>query len=202
VHLPVKLLETAARHGTGIFINTDTDLDRDLNDYTRSKHRFFEKLEPYSGQFKLINMKIDHLYGPKDDDTRFVPFIIHRFLRNEAVIELTRGEQQRDFIYVTDLVAAYLRVLESLEELSGGLTLFEAGSGTTVTVKDLVLTIQQLTGNTKTKLLFGALPYREHELMQSNIDISALVDLGWHPAFPLEEGLKRTIDEFTNRRDN
>ena len=45
----------------------------------------------------------------------------------------------------------------------------------------------------ETVLNFGALEYRENEVMYSKADISSLIKLGWNPMFNLEEGLKEYI---------
>ncbi len=46
-----------------------------------------------------------------------------------------------------------------------------------------------------TRLNFGMLPYRENEIMESHVDISMLLKLGWQPQISLVEGLKYTIDQ-------
>lgn len=45
-----------------------------------------------------------------------------------------------------------------------------------------------------TELKFGALPYREGEIMESAADIGALERLGWRPNFSLEQGLAHAIE--------
>jgi nucleoside-diphosphate-sugar epimerase len=45
-----------------------------------------------------------------------------------------------------------------------------------------------------TELKFGALPYREGEIMESAADIGALERLGWRPSFSLEQGLAHAIE--------
>ena len=44
-----------------------------------------------------------------------------------------------------------------------------------------------------TPLNFGALPYRDCEMMGVDVDNAALLELGWQPAFDLNAGLKKTI---------
>jgi len=200
VILPVRLLEAGARHGTDTFINTDTFLHRNLNPYSLSKSHFVDWLEVYSERFRVINVGLDHLYGPKDDEKRFVSFVIRKFLDNAESVELTSGEQERDFIYISDLAEAYIRVVEAAEEMPGGLVRFEVGTGSAIPVKDLVLKIKELIGNTVTEPLFGALPHRKNETMKSRADTTAIEALGWRPRIALEEGLKRTIEELRSRK--
>jgi nucleoside-diphosphate-sugar epimerase len=76
-----------------------------------------EWLQKAAGKVQVINMKPEHMYGPKDDVKRFVPWVINQLEKNEKQINLTSGIQERDFVYVTDVVSAYIRVLEHRNSL-------------------------------------------------------------------------------------
>ena len=49
------------------------------------------------------------MYGPNDDENKFVLFLIKKILKNES-IQLTKCEQKRDFIYMNDLVEYFIAV--------------------------------------------------------------------------------------------
>jgi nucleoside-diphosphate-sugar epimerase len=66
------------------------------------------------------------------------------------------------------------------------------GTGQAVRIRDFVKLAHRLS-QSRTELKFGALPYREGEIMESAADIGALERLGWRPAFTLEQGLLNTI---------
>ena len=53
-------------------------------------------------------MKFDHFYGPGDSSFKFPIMIINQCLKNEKKIKLTKGIQLRDFIYIDDLIRAYM----------------------------------------------------------------------------------------------
>jgi nucleoside-diphosphate-sugar epimerase len=76
-----------------------------------------------------------------------------------------------------------------------GVTCFEVGSGTARSVKDFVATAHQIIGS-KSNLLFGALPYRENEIMCSKANLEALTGLGWRNKVSLEEGLKNVVSSM------
>ena len=107
-------------------------------------------------------------------------------------LDLTRGEQVRDFIYIDDVVSALLLTVQNSASAPRAFYEFGLGSGVGVRVRDLVETIHQLTGSSST-LNFGALPYRANEIMLSVADTRYLHDLGWSPQVALAEGLARTI---------
>ncbi len=194
LNFPLKLLETALSFNTDTFFNTDTILYKYLNYYSLSKKQFVEWLKIVSKDIKVFNLKLEHIYGEKDDLTKFIPWIIVNLLQKKEEILLTKGEQKRDFIYIEDVVDAYLEVLKKVNDIHNGYYEYEIGTGNSVTIRYIVELIKTLTGNTITKLNFGALEYREGEIMESKADISKMIkDFNWKPKYTLEEGLLRTI---------
>ena len=69
-----------------------------------------------------------------------------------------------------------------------------------ISIKDFVNLVKKLCNNTNSKLNFGALPYRDNEVMSTNVDTSFLKSLGWKTQYTLEEGLKEAVNvERTNK---
>jgi nucleoside-diphosphate-sugar epimerase len=196
VEFPARLLEVASSFGVPNFINTDTCLDKFLNGYSLSKKQFTDwgRLLAGQRQFRFLNLVLEHFYGPGEDGSRFVSFVIGRCLQGGSEIDLTAGEQTRDFIYVDDVVRAYLTLLAEVERVEARFVEFELGSGKAVSIRHLVETIQRLT-ESDARLNFGALPYRKGEQMHSCADIRALRQLGWSPRVSLLDGLEKTIAE-------
>ena len=191
--LPLKLLHAAAAGGVGCFVSTDTILDKGIDNYTLSKGQFGEWLARYSNRLTAVNVALEHFYGPGDDPSKFVTYVLRELLGGSERIALTRGEQRRDFIYIDDVVAAFLAILDALPGLDRGLHRYEVGAGATVSIRAFVELARDLAGAHKTFLDFGALPYRPHEVMESHVALAALEALGWRAQVPLEEGLRRTI---------
>jgi nucleoside-diphosphate-sugar epimerase len=199
VLFPLRLLGWAATHGVRAFLNADTALPPVTSDYALSKAQFRQWLERDSAPPVRVNAAIEHFYGPHDDPSRFVSHVIQRLLAQAPRLELTAGEQERDFIHVDDVVTALARMLDWSAQAPAGLHRFEVGTGQTISIRGLVERIRDLTGNQATRLAFGALPYRPGEVMKSHADIGALTGLGWRPIIPLEEGLRRTIEAERSR---
>lgn len=190
--LPLKLLQLGHEHGVGMFVNTDTILDKRISHYALSKSQFKDWLKTYSRDMVCVNMALEHFYGPNDDDSKFVTHIIKKILNNADAIDLTPGEQCRDFIYIEDVVKAFVTVLEA-NPTEAGFYGYEVGTNINTSIRVFVETVKRLAGNTRTRLRFGAIPYREHEIMQSLVDTSAIRQLGWNAATLLEDGLRKTI---------
>lgn len=191
--LPLRLLELGMRNNVLAFLNTDTMLDKRVSDYTLSKRQFREWLQSLASDIKGLNMILEHFYGPGDDATKFVTAIVRSLVRGEPEIQLTKGEQRRDFIFIDDVADAFMRVLENVQTLPTGYSEYEVGSGRSISIRDMVETAMDLTGNTVTHLNFGAIPYRAKEPMDVSVNTSSLAKLGWTSKWSLAEGLKETI---------
>lgn len=189
----IKLLETAIRFNTDTFFNTDTLLQKYLNAYSLSKKHFVDCLKINSDKIQVINLKLEHMYGKNDSNTKFVSWIIEQLKNNVSEIKLTKGIQKRDFVYVSDVVSAYLLLLQKREELED-YSEFDVGSGEQVSVHDFVeslyVSYKEIHQNVSTKLLFGAVPYREGELMEVRENIEPLEKLGWNPSINYKDGIR------------
>lgn len=74
----------------------------------------------------------------------------------------------------------------------------DLGTGNAPTVRSFVEKVHALM-NSRTKLQFGTIPYRANESMLYLADTSRLQNLGWQPAFSLEQGIQKTIElEFNS----
>ena len=197
---PLRLLELAVKYNVSVFVNTGTLLPREINDYSLSKLQFVEWLKKYSGNIQCVNFKPEHMYGLNDDNTKFVYWLLGKMICSEEKIDLTKGDQMRDFIHVTDVVAAYMMILDNLDSLPQ-FAEFDVCSGELVSVKDFVLTLQKLvkevTGvDIKNRLHFGAISYRQDEVMEPKLSNAELKSLGWKPEMTLSNGLRQLVGGF------
>jgi len=192
--LPLKLLELGKKYHVKSFINTDTILDKRINYYSLSKKQFKDWLFVYKQDYTCINVALEHFYGSDDDATKFVTYIVHNLLKNVDKIDLTKGEQKRDFIYIDDVVNAFVKIINSLDNFSQDFYEFEVGTNHPLSIKEFVELAKQLSGNKHTLLNFGALPYRENEVMNYNVNTSEISKLGWKCNSTVEEGLKEMIE--------
>jgi nucleoside-diphosphate-sugar epimerase len=199
VKFPLHLLETALSFNTNIFINTDTCLPKNLNFYSFSKRQFTEWGEKIAElkKIRFVNVELQQMFGPGDDDSKFFTCVIQQCLNNKDALPMTLGQQQRDFIYIDDVVSAYLLMLEKASQQAQHFQNYELGSGQTISIRQYVETVKKLT-KADTKLDFGALPYRPHEMMFARAEISQLNALGWKPEYSLENGLEKTISWYSS----
>lgn len=197
---PLKLLEAATFYNTDTFFNTDTILYKHLNSYALSKKQFMEWGKQFAnlGKIRFVNIKLEHMYGPGDDNSKFTTHVIKSCLRNVPELKLTAGEQKRDFIYIDDVVSAYSLLLHTAHEQPSLFQDYGLGSGKATSIREFVETVHRLT-QSKTVLKFGALAYREHEIMESKANIEPLKALGWDSKVSLGEGIQAVIREEGRR---
>lgn len=144
-----------------------------------------------------VELRLFMPYGPWEHPNRLIPQVILSALEGRDV-PMTAGTQQRDLIYMDDVIEALL--LAATRPVPAG-AVFNIGSGSAITVRQLVEQLLRLMGN-PVKALVGAVPMRPDEIMEMSADITAARrQLGWAPRISLEEGLRRAIAWFTEHRD-
>lgn len=193
VLFPIRLLDLAIETGVKYFINTSSSLPKEVNDYALSKAQFQEWIVQKKNQIHGVNLVLEYFYGPGDDDWKFISMVVKKLKENVPSIDFTNGLQKRDFIYISDVVAAYSLILNKIGDLENGISI-PVGSGNALSLKSIVELCQELIGNTSTKLNFGALPDRLGEIPTSQADMTILENLGWKLHFDMNSGIKKIID--------
>jgi CDP-paratose synthetase len=194
----INLMELGIKFKVQTFINTGSLLPRNINSYSLSKAQLTDWLKINSSKIQVINLKIEHMYGPKDDNKKFLPWLINEMQNGTENINLTSGIQKRDFIYVDDVVAAYNLIINNCEKL-GNWNEFDIGTNSFVNVKDFVIQIAKELENSHNikiiqRLKFGVINYREGDIMIPQLNNSKLLNLGWVPKTSLKEGIKKLLN--------
>jgi UDP-glucose 4-epimerase len=131
-------------------------------------------------------------YGPGQDTSMFLPSLITALIKNNP-FPMTRGEQTRDYIYVTDLLDALIQA--ALAEPHQG-SIFNVGSGKPVTVAEVAAIVSGILGN-KDLIKLGAREYRPGEIMEYAVDnTKARETFGWSPKVDFRDGLLRTVNYY------
>lgn len=137
-------------------------------------------------------MRLESLYGPGDDSTKFITQLLHALLSDAPSFPMTMGKQSRDYLYVDDAVEAARTLLTAIDSRASGWLHVGVGYGETMSVREFAERLRLAVG-ARTVLRFGALPMRQGELMETRADIAVLQDLGWRPQVPLDEGIARLV---------
>ncbi len=200
--LPIKLYHAVTRRG-GCFMTMDSFYSKNgrlyppaLN-YCLSKRQLSEWLQHGNG--KVVNFRLEHLYGPHDRPAKFIPSVILAMLRGEKRLALTDGIQQRDFIYVDDAAGAIMAVLANLSRIDNGYNEFQVGTGRATEIRRVLYILKEIIGDRGVHLDFGALPMSPDEIPGSFANNRSLIALGWRPQVDLTTGLSRTVDFYRRR---
>jgi len=199
--LSVRLVELAIINEVELFINTDTFSSKFpesiyLKNYISSKI-FFKNYLSSIKNIKVANMQLEHVYGENDSEGKFFNYLLKKLMNGNEVIELTEGSQKRDFIYVKDVVSAYISVLKSKNDFQ--FMEFEVGTGNSIRVRDFVTELHK-NFKSNSKLIFGAIPTRSDEIEDSRADISSLREIGWKSKYSLEQSFEIIQTFMINKR--
>ncbi len=129
------------------------------------------------------------VYGPGQPEAAFIPAAL-RAARHGDDFPMTGGEQQRDFIFVDDIVTGLLALAQA-DGIEG--RAFDLGTGQLHTLREVAERIWQLSG-ARGRLRVGALPYRPGEVTAIPADPERARRLtGWQAQVTLDAGLRRLV---------
>lgn len=202
VILPVKLIEIGIKYNVKSFLNTDSYFNKEnsrysnLLNYSLSKRSLLTWLMQLSSSIQIMNVSLEHIYGPNDSKTKFVEMLFRKIaIEKVGRVNLTHGHQKRDFIYVGDVVEAYIALIRYSSEHSFSYRNFEIGTGECIEVRELAEKIKLLS-HSSTILGFGDIPYRSDEIMQSKADLKQATELNWRSSTSLDDGVKKILEAY------
>lgn len=148
-------------------------------------------------QLPVAVTRCGNLFGAGDlNFNRLIPGTIKSVLEGEAPIIRSDGLFVRDYFYVADAVDAYLRLAEALPSDTFNGQDFNFGTETPMSVIDLVSKI--LTVMDREDLEPVILNEASHEIREQYLDCAkARTMLNWKPERTFEQGLRETIDWYT-----
>jgi UDP-glucuronate decarboxylase len=140
--------------------------------------------------------RIFNTYGPRMHvaDGRVVSNFIVQALQGQPITLYGDGQQTRSFCYVDDLVDGLVRLMDSADGVTGPVNL---GNPKEFSMAELATLVVAATGS-RSETIHSPLPADDPRQRQPDISRAREL-LGWQPAIALEEGIKRTIDDFKTR---
>ncbi len=155
-------------------------------------------------------LRFFNIYGPRQDPSSPYSGVISQFisraLRGQSLSIYGDGRQTRDFVYVSDVVEAYLAAAglrrfppadapRGLTAPPGG-RIFNVGTGSATSILDLAHTLNDLSGN-REPVLFQR--ERPGDIRHSLASVDAFRNAtGWKPEVSLQEGLRSILEWYSN----
>ena len=164
-----------------------------LSPYGVAKKSVIDYLAAYRELHALeyCALALANVYGPRQDphgEAGVVAIFAEKLVRDSPVTVFGDGSQTRDFVYVDDVVDAFVRAATR-----GGGLVCNVGTGRETSVNELLATMAEQAGVVATPVLA---PPRSGELLRSSLDIErAAIQLGWRPWTELPEGTRAVLDE-------
>ncbi|MFA5392867.1 MAG: GDP-mannose 4,6-dehydratase [Candidatus Ratteibacteria bacterium] len=144
----------------------------------------------------IVTIRPFSVYGPYEEPTRFIPTLMKALYYNEKM-RLVSPEISRDYIYVDDVVNAYLRI-DRLKNFAG--EVFNIGTGVQSSINNAIEVAATVTGKTA-DFKWGEMKLRAWDTTKWVADISkARRLLGWSPEIDLKKGLSLTWKWFKTNR--
>lgn len=154
-----------------------------------------------------------NLYGMNDnfhpENSHVIPALIRRFheakLANaEEVIAWGTGKAMREFLYVDEMAAASIYVMDLNAEIyqqhtQPMLSHINVGTGVDCTIRELVETVAKVVGY-QGRIVFDA--SKPDGAPRKLMDVSRLKHLGWQAQVSLEQGLLQTYQWFLQNQHN
>ncbi|MGL6107480.1 NAD-dependent epimerase/dehydratase family protein [Romboutsia sp.] len=148
-------------------------------------------------KMQLCTVRLLSPYGYFDASSRLIPTVIRGCLENKDIY-LGSKTSKRDFIFIEDVVEAYLKISNSNDKFG---EVYNLGSGVEYTVETIVNKIMFLT-NSKSNLHWGDNLGRQYEPKYWFADISKIKsDLSWSPKVDIDSGLRKTIEWFEKNKN-
>ena len=157
---------------------------------------FFDYHRQHKLRIKVA--RIFNTYGPRmlPNDGRVVSNFIVQALKGEPITIYGKGDQTRSFCFVSDLVEAFVRLMDTGDDITGPMNLGNPVESTILELAEKVIALAK----SKSTIVHKPLP--QDDPVRRRPDISfAKSALKWEPKVPLEEGLLQTIAYFKSALD-
>lgn len=210
----LNVIYTAHSSDTKLLINTGTcfeygskvtPFDEDeklspLNPYGVSKMTgtFLAQMLSKTIRLPIVTLRPFTVYGPYEDERRFISTITKQCLSGKN-LTLTKETIIRDYVFIDDVVDAYMCTAERGEDLSGEAINIATGIGNDL--ESVARKIISLTRTKDIKIDKGAFPSRPGEvpiLIGSPKKAQKL--LNWKAKYTLLQGLKKTINWIQSQK--
>jgi nucleoside-diphosphate-sugar epimerase len=193
----IALASSAAVYGDIEERVDESIVPRPLSPYAGSKLAMEQASQLFANISNLpaVSLRCFNVYGPRQSpDSPYaavIPIFIREMLEGRPATIHGDGEQTRDFVFVEDVVKAFILATEMEENLGD---VFNIGGGTSISILDLAYTLQQIIPDSLEPIYASP---RLGDIRFSEADITrAESALGFRPTIDLKDGLESTVEWF------
>jgi len=205
----VSLMELAAQHKVENFVYASSSsvyggskneqfaesdiVDEPVSQYAATKKACELFAATYNSLYGLncTGLRFFTVYGPRGRPD-MAPFkFMHRILNGISIDQYGDGTSERDYTYISDIVDGILLAIDKPQ----GNVVFNLGRGTPCRLTKFISTIEDICGR---KAIINMMPMQPGDVPRTCSDTSkAERVLGYEPSVSLEEGLRATMDWYS-----
>ena len=141
--------------------------------------------------FPSMVVRPGNLFGKYQHKSKFIPYVVSQ-LKNNLTINVTPCEQKRDFIYASDFSWCIAQLLKNYNNSIGQIV--NVASGESISLK-AIIEFCKLEINSSSEVNYGALPYRENEVMDLKCSEDKLVSI---IGKPIKFNINNRLKEYIN----
>lgn len=141
--------------------------------------------------FPVMAVRPGNVFGPMQAKSKFIPYVVDR-LKLGKTLKVTPCEQKRDTIYVDDFCWCIAQLLNHSEKCKGEIV--NVSSGESIALKRIIEVAKNYLKSTS-DVLYGALPYRENEVMDLRCSVDKLSSI---IEKPIHFDLEKRLIEYIN----
>ena len=210
----INLVEACLQAGFETFINTgssseygfknaapaETDWLEPNSHYavTKASASLFCRYTAQSRKVRLYTLRLYSTYGPYEEPKRLMPTIIRLGLKGKLP-PLVNPDTARDYVYIDDVVDAYLlAAATSAQELGA---VYNIGSGVQTSLREVVQVARRIMGIVE-EPDWGTMAQRiwDTSIWVAN-NQKAQNELLWHPQFTFQEGFRKMVQWYSNHTE-
>ncbi|MCK4520284.1 NAD-dependent epimerase/dehydratase family protein [Candidatus Parcubacteria bacterium] len=179
IYESAKILPTSEdypAHPSSLYGRANLILERLLEEYYKSH------------KLNFIILRLSNVYGPRQWESGAIPSFINRIKKDKSPIIYSHGQTTRDFIFIEDVIRAFLISAKSKE-----IGIFNVGSSQEITLNEVIQKISKILGKNIEPKYYP----KKNEITRSFLNYAKIKkQLKWKPCIDFDEGLKKTIDWY------
>lgn len=178
--------------GNGVITGNETPAPSDMYSTAKVATRYICQTYARLHHIDLIWTLVTSIYGPGRNDNNLISYVIQKLLKGEKP-STTGLEQQWDYLYVDDLIEAFIL----LGEKGIGGKVYPIGSGEHKQMREYVETIRNII-NPTLSIGIGEIPYKNPNKIDNQvIDVDLLYkDTGFKARYDFRTGIENVINSY------
>ncbi len=203
----MNVLEAAVAHNVNAVVVAGSSSEYGFKDHSPAEAEALEPNSDYatakaaatllagyigrSESVDVVTLRLYSAYGPWEEPDRLVPKLVSSALAGRLP-PLVEPDTARDFVFVADVVEAFITAAEKAEAATG--RIYNLGTGRQTTLREIVETARRLF-RVDEEPLWNTMPQRSWDTTIWVADSARIrAELGWEPRTSLEQGLVATAE--------